>query len=289
MLTNDYNLPPSLFRALSYDGYNPGDRHSDISTTALIAPPLIRQLRKRHGGKVQEDVSSRVWSLLGKACHYVAEKSGTANALVEERLYMDVNGWTISGQIDLYEDKILTDIKVTSVYSFLLGEKQDWLHQLSTNASLLRHAGFEVNGVQIVAILKDWSYRKAMYDGEYPQTPIIVKPFPLWPNEKCLSYIQERVRLHQEAEKLEDDQIPLCTPQERWERPESWAVVAKGAKRATAVLQSEEEANQRLVIVADKNPKKKFVIEHRPGEAVRCGNFCNVAKFCRYGQLVVTQ
>ena len=286
-LSNKHNLPKSMYRALSYDGYDPGSRHSNISTTTLIAPPLIRQLKKRHGHKVTEDAADRIWSLLGQAAHVVVERAEAKDAISEERLYMEVEGWTHSGQIDLYEDEIISDFKITSVYSFLLGEKEDWTNQCNTNAAMMRNAGFLVNGLQIVAILKDWSRRKAEFDSDYPQTPVIVKKLPLWPNEKCLSYIRERILLHQAAEKLEDDQIPLCTPKERWERPEGWAVKAKGAKRATAVLGSEDEAKERLSVLSAKNPSKKFEIEHRPGEATRCQSFCSVARFCRYGKAIL--
>lgn len=283
-LTNAYNLPDSLFRALSYDGYDKGNRHSDISTTTLIGPPLIRQLKKRHAERITEDAADRIWSLLGQAAHVVIERAEGKESIAEERLYMDVLGWTLSGQIDLYEKEVISDFKITSVYSFMLGEKEDWVNQCNTNSALMRHSGFPVNGLQIVAILKDWSRRKAEFDPDYPQVPVIVKPMPLWPNEKCLNYIEERIKVHQEAEILSDSEIPICTPIERWRKEDSYAIIADKNKRATAVVKSEEEANQRMAFLSDKNPKKKFRIEYRPAEDTRCLNFCSVAHLCRYGR-----
>lgn len=286
-LTNDYNLPGPLYRALCFDGYDKGSKPSNISTTSLIGSPLIFQLKKRHGKKVVEDASSRVWSLLGQAVHVIAERAEDKDSLSEERFYMDIDGWTISGQIDIYEHGKLSDIKVTSVFAFQLEEKEDWQNQMSVNSALLRHAGFEVTAVEIAAIVKDWSRRKAEFDISYPQVPIIVKPMGLWPNEKVMEYIRQRVKLHQEAEKLPDDEIPICTPAERWARGESWAIMADKAKRATAVLYSEETANERMVVLAEKNPKKKFRIEYRPAEDTKCLHFCPCAKYCRYGKHVI--
>src|ERR1044072_7811618 len=176
---NEHNLPDSLFRALSFDGYDPGDKHSDISVTSAISPVRIRALKKRHKDKIQEDVINRIWSLFGQSVHSVIQRAEGKQSIAEERLYHNMEGWTISGQIDLYEDGILSDFKVTSVYSFLLGQKDEWVQQTNMGAFLLREIGFDIKGVQIVAILKDWSRRKAEFDPEYPQYAIIVKPMPL--------------------------------------------------------------------------------------------------------------
>ncbi len=93
--TNKYNLPETLVRALSFDGYTPGE--SNISTTSLIGPPRIFQLKKRHKDKIEEDVIEKVWSLLGQAAHVVVERAEGRNSITEERLYLTINGWTISG------------------------------------------------------------------------------------------------------------------------------------------------------------------------------------------------
>jgi hypothetical protein len=72
--TNKHNLPESFVRAVKVD------RHitrGDISVTTLIDAPQIRQLKRKYD--VVEDVSDRVWALMGTAVHHVLELADVAN------------------------------------------------------------------------------------------------------------------------------------------------------------------------------------------------------------------
>ncbi len=51
-LTNKMNLPLAIKRAVENDPYDPSG--SDISTTRLIAPPLIRYLEIKHKDEIEE-------------------------------------------------------------------------------------------------------------------------------------------------------------------------------------------------------------------------------------------
>ena len=61
--TNASNLPKAIERAVSNDPYDSSG--SDISTTRLIAPPRIRVLEKRNWDLLEEDVSDRIFTILG--------------------------------------------------------------------------------------------------------------------------------------------------------------------------------------------------------------------------------
>ena len=101
-LTNKMNLPLAIKRAVENDPYDPSG--SDISTTRLIAPPLIRHLEIKHQDEIEEDVADRIWALLGSSVHHVIERAKTEKDLSEIRLfYKDddiTNEWTLSGQFD---------------------------------------------------------------------------------------------------------------------------------------------------------------------------------------------
>jgi hypothetical protein len=112
--TNEQNLPASMVSAIINDTYSMGK--ADISVTSLIQPPKIRVLTSRHKEEIVEDVADRVWALLGTNTHAIIERINHPDSLQEERLKMKVDGWTISGQADLYEDKTVTDYKTTSVW-----------------------------------------------------------------------------------------------------------------------------------------------------------------------------
>jgi hypothetical protein len=60
-----------------------------------------------------------------------------------------------------------------------------------------------------------------------------------------------------------------------WERQSAWAVKKIKGVRAKSVHYSEEDANKALEVAG-----KEYVIEFRPGERVRCQNYCAVSQFC---------
>lgn len=278
-ISNNFDLPAPMYRALAHDGYTPGTKHSDISITSLIGPPKIFQLKKRHAEELTEDASDRVWTLLGQSVHKVLELAGGETEQTERRLYININGWTISGQTDLYETekKVLSDFKVTSVFSFLLGTKDTWTQQINLNAMLWRSYGYEVNKGQIVAILRDWQASKAEFDPEYPKCAVHVVDIPLWSQAECIAFANERVKLHQAAAKQLDNDIPECTPDERWAKPNTFAIKKDGLKRAVKVCSTLEEAQSLLTSYGAKHS-----IETRPGGDTRCEKFCTVAPFCHY-------
>jgi len=70
-ITNNYNLPQSIVNAISFDERVPKENY--ISVTRLIDSPLIHQLMKEHWDDIKQDASSMLWSLLGKAVHYVLD------------------------------------------------------------------------------------------------------------------------------------------------------------------------------------------------------------------------
>jgi hypothetical protein len=137
----------------------------------------------------------------------------------------------------------------------------------------------KVKKLQIVAIIRDWSSREARQKESYPQAPIVVIDIPLWSFEDREQYIRNRIHVHTEAF-FEDEtggEIPPCTPEEMWEKPEKFAVKKDGGVRAKSVHDTREEAEAAL-------PAKGYHIEHRPGERTRCESFCQVSGFCKQHQ-----
>jgi hypothetical protein len=256
-----------------------GTKKADISVTTLIGPPKINQLKKRYNDQITEDASDRVWALLGQSVHKVLELAGGEEEMTEKRLYKEINGWTLTGQTDLYEtgNQVISDFKVTSVFSFLLGGKAEWEAQLNLNACLWREYGYSPKKLQIVAILRDWQASKAEFDKEYPQCAVHIVDIPLWDNEEVIRYATERVKLHQAAAAMPDDTIPCCEPKERWAKPDTFAIKKDGNKRAAKVCDTLEEAQQLLPTYGAKHS-----IETRAGGNIRCERYCSVAPFCHY-------
>lgn len=270
IITNKYNLPQTIVNAVNRSNAKVEKR---ISVTDLIGSPLIRQLKLKHWDEIEVDASDMLWALLGSAVHYVLEKGAPADAVAEEKLEIESNsGYTIVGRTDLYHNGIITDWKITSVWSFLLGEKPEWERQLNVYGYLYMIRGIPVTGLEINAILRDHQKSK-IYDSGYPKIPFHHVDIPLWAPTESYEYVMSRIRLHSQP-------ADICTPEERWLRETTWAAKFKGKKRAFKVEKSLDDLHCYL---SDKqiNPNT-VIIEERTGVDARCVGYCDVSKFCPY-------
>ena len=111
-------------------------------------------------------MTERLWSVLGTAVHTMFEDYATGDYLSEERLFTEVNGWKISGAIDIQKTEkdgtvSILDYKCTSVWSVIFG-KSSWEQQLNFYAWLLQECkGLKVSKLQILAVLRDWKQSEA--------------------------------------------------------------------------------------------------------------------------------
>lgn len=285
--TNKFNLPQPVVAALTRDDYTRGESH--ISVTQLIDSPRVRILRAEFDHAISEDVSENLWSVLGRAAHSVMEDTAEGDRYIVEKRYSKVvRDWTLSGAIDLVElmvDQVtgvmeakLWDYKVTSVWSVIFG-KIDWERQLNVYAELFQHeTGIPVVELEIVVICRDWTNSKARSDSDsYPQCPIVRYPIKSWDRHERVTYIEERMKLHQDAEyaHLIGDDLPHCTPDERWQKETKYAVKKKGRKSAIKVYDALEPAQEHA------DGQTGGFVETRPGGCTRCEqNWCRVASWC---------
>ena len=277
-ITNKHNVPETLVALASREYYSKGK--SDYSVTEIISPPRIQRLRRKHHDEMEQDVSEMLWSLLGSALHVVAERGQHEGYTTEERLYAEIDGVILSGAIDIQkstpEGILITDYKFTSAWA-LRQDKFEWEAQQNIYAWLVRKVKkTPVVGVQICALIRDWSRREAAVKADYPQAPIQVIDLPLWDIDRTATYITERLNAHRESKVAADweTELPFCTEDERWMRETQYAVKREGRKTAIRVFDNEQEAK-------DLAEKEKGFVEIRKGEAIRCtGNFCGVNQWC---------
>jgi hypothetical protein len=280
-ITNQHNLPEVVFNALTFSDYTKGD--SLLSVTQLIDSPRVSQLQRQHDDEIEQDAVDFLWSRFGTSVHQMFEAAvHGADCISEERLFAEVNGWKISGAIDLqhltHDGVIISDYKVTSVWS-VINDKQEWHKQLNCYAWMVRHAKkLPVKQLRIIAILRDWSRRKAEEGGNYPDSPIQMITIPMWSESDQDNYVQERVALHQEAdfEFATGGELPKCDAHERWDKPTVFAVQKKGRVRAIKLHTVEDDA----VAHAESLGTGHFV-DKRTGESTRClQNWCRVNEWC---------
>lgn len=277
-ITNKHNVPETLVALASRDYYSKGK--SDYSVTEIISPPRIQRLRRLHHEEMEQDVSDMLWQLLGSALHVVAERGVAEGHITEERLIAEVDGVKLSGAIDIQKVEsdgvTITDYKFTSAWA-LRQDKPEWEAQQNIYAWLVETVkGQKVKGIQICALVRDWSRREASVKPSYPQAPIQVLELPLWDSSYTEQYIKERIEAHRMSKVQADwgDELPPCSDDERWVRETKYAVMREGRKTAIRVFDTQHEADELAI-------KEKGYVEVRKGEAIRCtGNFCGVAQWC---------
>ncbi len=282
-ITNQFNLPSFVVDALTFSDYSRGASH--ISVTQLIDSPRIVQLQKKFEDQRTSDAVDFVWSRFGTSVHMMFEQAIERNGLdvlSEERLFHEIDGWTLSGAIDIQQETddgiIISDFKVTSVWSVIYG-KSSWEDQLNLYAYLVRRAKKKpVKKLQIVALLRDWQRRKAETELNYPKSPVTIIDIPMWSEDQQDKYVQDRMNMHMDADwhSAMNETLIHCTAEETWEKPTIYAVMKKGRKSAVKLYNSADAAEERVA-----NEGDNFYVEVRNGEKTRCAqDWCGVSQWC---------
>jgi len=299
--TNKHKLPRPVARALAADDYQ---RFGDFSATELGKPPQIVQLCHRHDEDIVVEVMDNIWSLQGRALHYVMSLAQIEGSFVEERFLVDIDGVQVSMQSDyvypiqgLEKQYAIIDHKNTSRYAIKEGVKKEWEEQINVYIYGWKMRGFSISTAHVVAWLRDWSHTEAHVKKTYgyPKTPIVSLDVNIWPASQTLQYLRERIKLHQDAQELPDHELPHCTLEERWGKPDRFAAefiegkskgkaVPKGSFFSTAAEcdafieeRRSKATNKGGTIKAGFNDAKR--VYHR-GQSIRCERYCSARPFC---------
>ncbi len=277
-ITNKLNLPQP-FVELATSDYTYTDK--EYRVTSLLKGFKEAILERRHGDEIEQDVSDMIWLLFGTAAHSVLEKQKEGvNELKETRLKQKFGDYTLSGQFDLYnaETETISDYKTCSVWKVVKSDYEDWRKQLLMYAYMLQEIGFPVKNGEIVAIMKDHSKQKAKTESGYPLYPVQKIEFKFNENDfrDIKEFIEGKFSILSYCETLEDDQIPECTPEQRYNTGDKYAVMKNGRKKALRLLDSAEEAGQW------KYDNGGDYIEVRKGEDKKCAEYCSCSEFCNY-------
>lgn len=274
-LTNNSNLPAALVKALENDPYD--SQGSDFTATSLLKPARVVALEKKHEHEMEEDAEKGLYRLYGQVAHGILERANMAD-LAEKRLFstFTVGGkeYVVSAQLDTLSivDGMLSDFKFTTSWGFKADQppKPEWIAQLNIQLELLRRNGLDAKSLQIIGLLRDWQIREARYNASYPQAPVTTQAIPMWTREQTCAFITMRIAAHVDAAKT----LPQCSSEERWAKPDIWAVV-KGKRAINGGVQLIKDVADNI---AAKNPGTR--VEYRPGESVRCSSYCSVSQFC---------
>jgi hypothetical protein len=306
-MTNKKNLPEALVAAIESWEHVPSG--ADAHVTGLLNPPRITALRLLHRDDIVSDAADHIFALDGKVVHEIIERSGMGmkNVFGEVKTRITVKGWILTGRLDELVLKptepgtyTLDDFKRTSAYVVAQAESPgsrvaNWRLQLNIYRYMMmkQHPDLVIDEMRLVFLLRDWSKLEAKRNKDYPQEMVVVMNVAIMNPGKVYDIIEEMVDAHQEAQQAldtggqEDLNFPHCSPMERWERPTTYAVMKEGKVKALRVMTDLDELEKWVI---DKNHgvdgvlKPGIEIIERPGERVRCENYCDVAPFCKQFQ-----
>lgn len=292
-LTNALNLPKPFVDAVTND-YSYTDKR--YSVTSILKGTREAILQRRHDDEITNDVADMVWAIFGTAVHGILEQGEESQSQIKEnKLVVDLpNGYQLSGIFDLYDDATgtVTDYKTASVWKIKFGcwdnwqpkpdAFEDWRKQTLLYCWMLRQIGFDAKRGEIVAILKDHSKTKAKIN-EHPALPVwqVGWDFTTEDFEWAEKFVADKFAEIEACEKLPDEELPLCTNDERWTRDEKFAVMKQGVQRAKKLFDGEQEAAD-FAEHLNATEKGTFYVEHRPGVDPKCQDYCSACEFCTY-------
>ena len=280
IITNKLNMPDAFVKAIQNSRHN---ADKCLSATTLLKGTKEIILTDRHFDEITIDASDEVWAVFGTAVHSILEHQED-DAFKEESFSVDVLDYKVTGKVDRYDMKheTIEDWKTASVWKVIFQDFEDWKRQGLIYAWLLKQSGLNVRHIRFVALLKDFSKSEAKKKADYPQSPVYIYEFDPTPEDMTSIevYIKDKVfDVSQNVEKADDD-IPECSPDQRWATPTKWAVMKEGRKTAVKVCETQEEA-EKFIDDLEKEKDKHFV-EERKGQDKKCYDYCTCCEFCSY-------
>lgn len=226
--------------------------------------------------------------------------------IIEKRFkYRTKSGKLITGGVDHYsvEDKCITDYKLTSIWTWIYRNREGshiekYTEQLNIYRLFMEAAGYEVNKLRINLIFRDYSKTEASRERNYPN-PVEVLEIPLLGLDVVEQLVENKIAEIEKYANTFDDGIPICSPSERWQGHDTYAVMKKGNVKASKVEYSYAAAKSWMDAEAQKIAEKEihkgkdpytshqkalslFSISKRVGKPTRCESYCPVNKFCNF-------
>lgn len=271
----------------------------DYSATSLIAPPRITRLKKRYASKVPIDPTSMISSMLGTAVHEYVEKNliqwinryNYEDYVLEQEMHTERKGRRISGRFDVRDGEHLYDVKTIKTWKLIFDPNFEEFHeQQNIYAWLLWLDGTPVKTINITAFYKDWLESAALRDRSYPQSQVCEYQLDLWDYDLTEQYVDERLDMHIACEEMPDEELPICSRKERWERHQGGETIHYGimknrkVKRATRVVKGGNLDDAITFAHGLKGMTTDSVIEIRYAQPKRCVSYCDMNGYCNWYQ-----
>lgn len=248
-LTNVTGISLPLAVWLATDGYDFTAVGKSISATSLMKPPRQILLKERLTETTTDvpDVSEFIASRLGHTIHDGIERAwtdgykdalrklgypeqiiskvevnpevptpGGIHVWLEQRSSKQIMGYTISGKFDMVLEGVIQDFKSTSVYTHMLGSKDEDYCIQGSIYRWLNPDKITEDHINIQFIFTDWSKAMSRSNPNYPQQRVLEHSVELMSLKETEAWIRGRItNLEKHADMPEED-IPHCTDKELW-------------------------------------------------------------------------
>lgn len=246
---NQVPLSIGVFLASDYYDYNPAP--NTISVTTLMKPlrQIILSSRLSNEGEGAKDLIAMLPSRMGAAIHDAVERAWTTNhqaamsalgfnkfvidkvvvnppagtnlegkipVYLEIRSEKKVGKWIISGKFDFVGDGRVEDVKTTSVWSAIMGSKDDDYILQGSLYRWLRPDIITQDTMAIQWIFTDWSGAQARQDPKYPQCRHQERLFILKPIAEVEQFVRRKLALIEQYWDSPEEDIPFCTDEDLW-------------------------------------------------------------------------
>jgi len=316
-LTNEHGISLPLAVWLLHDDYDFITDPNYISATSLLKSTRQLVLSQRVMDSDKEmDLSFFIASRFGNAIHDSVEKAWKMSAIsgmrklgypetvtknivinpneaylnafpdaipvwMEQRAIREIQAggttYKIGGKFDMVLDGRLFDYKTTSVYSYLLGNKDDDYAMQGGIYHWLNPKLITDEHVYIQFIFTDWQRSQSKRDSYYPQTRTKEHPVLMPTLDQTEAFIINKLSQLDRYKDSPDEEIPFCTDRELWRSETSYKYYADPAKtiRATKVFDNKAEAH---AFMASKGGKG--IVLAVPGEVKAC-DYCPAFSVCK--------
>ena len=245
-LTNNKNLPNAIVKAIEQNAFSSkgGNR---ASVTSLLLPAQEIVLRERFKSEMVQDVSDMINLLFGNAVHDYLERHDDGEQ-VEMFVDYEMFGYTISGKVDVIEGNTLYDYKTAKVNKVIYEDFDDWRKQGMIYAWLLSKNQIAIDRIKFIALLKDWSrysyVMKTRQDDYYPDSAVYVYEVKVRADDivKTEEYVTRKIKDIKRMKEMTVQQLLDEPLDEDFAPVKKYAVMKKGAKRASKVFESKQEA-----------------------------------------------
>lgn len=259
-----------------------------IRVTTLLKSTREILLTQRHWDEIEQDVSDMIWLLFGTAVHSILEAQPEQDTeFKEERLtnpfQIRDKTYNVSGKFDLfdYAKKEITDYKTTSVWKVIHQDFDDYRKQMLIYAYLLRLIGIDAKRGTVVMILKDHKKSSAKTELSYPAYPIAEKTFEFDDADfaNIAEFVENKLIDIYNNEEVPDDELPLCTSDERWNSGTVYKVMKKGSKRSSKnFYESKGESRIQAEMYKEEHGLSHVIVEY--GKDNKCEDYCLAAPYC---------